>query len=197
MSNHKKIFIALTTLIVLLCVVLIFGAKQVVGSLSGKSNNLVSLQIQQQKLNNEQNDLANAKKEITKYKPLADLTKSIVPQDKNQAEVVREVVNLASANGITLSQVSFPQSDLSTPTTANSNLNLSQLTQVKGLTGVYQLPIIIQATNPVNYGQFINFLSSLEHNRRTAQVTNITLTPNTKNPSQLSFTISINDYIKP
>lgn len=197
--NSKRVYYGIVGLIVLLCLGLIIGAKIAVGKLSVKSNKLVSLQLQQQSLEAEESQLAEAKAEIKKYQPLADIAKSIVPQDKNQAETVREIVNIAGQSGISLSSITFAKSDLGAPgkKLTNAELNLSQLTPVKGLSGVYQLPITINETQSVNYNQFLNFLSQLEHNRRTAQVTDVALQPDLQNPSQLSFTLSINEYIKP
>ncbi len=197
--NSKRVYYGIVGLIVLLCLSLIIGAKIAVGKLSVKSNKLVSLQLQQQSLEAEESQLAEAKAEIKKYQPLADIAKSIVPQDKNQAETVREIVNIAEQSGISLSSITFAKSDLGAPgqKPTNAELNLSQLTPVKGLSGVYQLPITINETQSVNYSQFLNFLNQLEHNRRTAQVTDVALQPDLQNPSQLSFTLSINEYIKP
>lgn len=199
--TSKRFYFAMIGLVVLLCLGLVFGAHFAVLQLSDKSDKLVALQVKQQSLDDEQSQLAQAKQEIQKYQPLADTAKSIVPQDKNQAEAVREIVNIASSSGVSLSQISFPQSSLGSATgeASTAKLNLSQLTQVKGLLGVYELPITITADpgQPVSYSQFIDFLGQLENNRRTAQVTNIVLQPDANNPSQLSFILSINEYLKP
>lgn len=198
--TSKRVYYGIIGLVVLLCLALVVGAKVSIGKLATKSNNLVSLQLKLDSLNQEQSQLSDAKTEIKKYQPLADIAASIVPQDKNQAETVREIVSIANTNGINLSSVTFPKSSLGTPGKATSaSLNLSQLTPVPGLAGVYQLPITVSVdpSQPVGYNQFLNFLSSLEHDRRTAQVTDILLTPDAKDPSLLSFTLSINEYIKP
>lgn len=197
----KKVNLGLIAVVAILCLGLLIGAKIAVGTLATKSNHLVNQQLTQISLNNEQSELTNAKQDIKRYAPLADVAKTIVPQDKSQAEAVREIVNIASASGISLSGITFPKSDLGTPLAkpTNSTINLSQLTPVAGLSGVYELPITITSdiNQPASYSQFISFLQQLENNRRTAQVTNIMLNPNPKNPSELTFTLSINEYIKP
>ncbi len=70
---------------------------------------------------------------------------------------------------------------------------------VDGIPGVYALPITIQqeATAPITYAKFISFLQSLENNRRTAQVSNVNVTPNTQDRSKLTFSLTVNAYIKP
>jgi hypothetical protein len=64
---------------------------------------------------------------------------------------------------------------------------------------VYQQAITITSdTNkPILYSQLINFLNGLEHDRRTAQVNSITIQPVSGKPNYLSFTIALNEYIKP
>ncbi len=131
---------------------------------------------------------------------------------------MREIVNIAAANGVSLASITFPASTLgnlpngTTPSAGTSGstapsasggntkaASLSQLTPVKSIPGVYQLPITIKSdTNrPVQYEKFINFLSGLEHNRRTAQVVGIALQPDPDNPDLVNFNLTLNEYIKP
>jgi len=67
------------------------------------------------------------------------------------------------------------------------------------MAGVYNLQIIIQegTNSPVPYSKFIDFLSRLEQNRRTAQVTSIVLQPLATDRDNVSFTLTLNEYIKP
>jgi len=145
--------------------------------------------------------LVKNKQDIAKYSDLNTIAETIVPQDKDQAEAVREIVNLASQSGIPkLSSITFPTSSLgATVPTAKNNANLTQLTPVKGMAGVYQLQLTVSlaAADEVNYSQFTTFLSKLEQNRRTAQVIIITITPNPRDPNKVAFTLIINEFIKP
>lgn len=149
-----------------------------------------------------QASLAKNKQDIAKYGELNKIAETIVPQDKDQAEAVREIVNLASQSGISkLTSLTFPSSTLGAvglgvrPTSGN----LTQLTPVKGLTGVYDLQITVSQASgsEVPYGQLTNFLTKLEHNRRTAQVNSITVQPRQDNPNLVAFTLIIDEYIKP
>lgn len=198
----KRTNFSLIAIVILLCLALVVGARMATSALSDQSQKLITLQLKQASLDNEQSQLNSAKNEINKYSSLATIAKSIVPQDKDQAEAVREIVGIAEKSSISLSSITFPKSDLGSTApkaAANSKINLSQLTAVPGLSGVYELPITItsDSTRLVSFSQFISFLHQLENNRRTAQVTNVVLTPDTLNSSLLSFTLSINEYIKP
>jgi len=215
--TSKKLYFILLGVIALLFVGLIAGAYGVNKMLGQEATKLDSLKAKELALQQEQIGLKSAKKSIQQYADLENIAHSIVPEDKNQAESVREIANIAATNGISLASINFPASTLgnkasgSSATSSSSSSNasaapaasstktLSQLQSVKNIPGVYQLVITVSSDSqhPVPYYQFINFLSSLEHNRRTAQVSSITLQPDTKNHNNLSFTLTLNEYIKP
>jgi hypothetical protein len=151
-------------------------------------------------LNNQQVTLTKNKQDIVKYDDLNKIAKSIVPQDKDQAEAVREIVNIANQSGIRkLTSITFPSSTLGAKIGAKGDL--TQLTPVKGISGVYDLQITIAQTsdadNPVTYAQFLAFLRGLEQNRRTAQVSSINVQPDATVSGRVGFTLVIDEYIKP
>lgn len=197
--SSKQLFYVLWVTIVVLLAGLIGGAYGVDKLLSSQSKQLVRDRLQAAVLSQEQTQLTQDKKDIKTYQGLATIAQSIVPQDKDQAQTVRQIVNLAAQNGVTLSSITFPTSTLGNSGKTSSNLQLSQLTPVAGIPGVYGLQLTVQSnpTVPVPYGQFIAFLSALEHNRRTALVNGITLQPNNQNRNVLSFTLLLDEYIKP
>jgi hypothetical protein len=206
--NSKRVYFGMILLVTLL-VLANFGAV-FAGNLllQKKSQNLTDLKLQSKVLDAQQSSISQAKKDISKYAELEQISKSIVPQDKDQAVSVREIVKIADANKITLSTISFPASTLGQgaaaltsdgkPVKATTQA-LTQVQPVKGITGVYSLDITVQqdVTVPIQFPQFIAFLSALENNRRTSQVTSITVTPNPADRSQLSFNLTLQAYIKP
>jgi hypothetical protein len=70
---------------------------------------------------------------------------------------------------------------------------------VVGIPGVYYLQITVQSngSQTVPYNKFISFLDALEHNRRTALVSAIALTPDSKNSNNVGFNLTLDEYIKP
>ena len=195
---------------------LIGGAYGVNSLLSKESRKLTALKAKSQALVQEELALKKAKKDITKYAELEKITRAVVPEDKSQAEAVREIVNIAAANGISLASITFPASTLgntssgtvvpstapaasATSTATTTPKTLSQLQPVKNISGVYQLLVTVNSDSdkPVPYNRFINFLSDLEHNRRTAQVSSITLQPDNNNRNLLNFNLTLTEYIKP
>ena len=219
MINSKRLHLALIASIGLLLVALIGGTYEANNFLVQKASNLTALKAKSLALTQEEVSLSQAKKGIKQYADLTQIAKAVVPEDKSQAEAVREIVNIADSNGIKLSLISFPSSTLgssvaavgataptttTTPapvaSTGNSKTNsLSQLTPVVGLNGVYQLTISVDSDTsaPITYTRFIDFLSGIEHNRRTAQVSTISIQPDKDNSALLTFSLSLNEYIKP
>ena len=215
--NSRRVYYGLLGLVGILLVGLLAGTYGVNVLLQSRAQKLVDLKTQSQVITSQQIGLAKAKKEVTTYSELNTIARTIVPQDKDQAKAVLEITNLAAESGIPqLSSITFPQSTLGgsaaastststtttpTPTAAPtaSKGNLTQLTQVKGLNGVYQLQITIQQSpdNSVSYDNFLTFLSKLEQNRRTAQVSSISLKPDAKDNAKVGFTLVVNEFIKP
>ena len=198
--NSKRLNYLLIGLLVLLTAGLVIVAREANMLLENKSKTLVSLKASDLTTSSQQAQLSTDKKEIAKYSDLNTIAKSVVPQDKDQAEAVQEIVNLAADSGIgQLSSITFPPSTLGTTTSVKTPGGLTQVTAVKGISGVYDLQITItQGTDSeVPYSDFTMFLAKLEQNRRTAQVSSITVQPDQKNPSIVSFTLILDEFIKP
>jgi len=209
--NSKRVYYLMLSIVIILLFGGLFGATYGVNTLlQNRAKQLTDVKVQHSALTTQQESLASAKKQVAQYSDLEKIAKTIVPQDKDQAAAVREIVNLATASGIKqLNSVTFPASTLGTGTVkagsttitpaAGSKPGLTQLIPAVGLSGVYQLQITItqSSESKVTYNQFYDFLTRLEQNRRTAQVTGVTLQPDPQNPNVVAFTLIINEFIKP
>lgn len=200
----------MTSSIALLALAMVGGAIIANNLLGAEATKLSNLKAKSLALSKEQVNFDKAKQDIKKYSELQKITQAIVPEDKNQAAAVREIVNIAAANKISLSAITFPASTLgntagnksaTTPVPAanSKTAGLSQLQPVKNIPGVYELLITVQgdSARPVEYDKFISFLQALERNRRTAQVSTVTLQPDSENRKLLTFTLTLKEYIKP
>ncbi len=205
--NSKRAFYIMIGVIVLM--IGIVAGSVVVGDmlLHKQADKLVSLKADADVIDTQQNSLLQAKKDLEKYTTLGSTAKQIVPQDKDQARAVREIISIADQSDIKISSVTFPSSTLgqksatattgSTPATATTAL--TQAKPVKGIEGLYQLDIAIvsDTTTPTTYARLISFLDKLEQNRRTAQVSQIAIQPDSQNRNNLNFTLTVTVYIKP
>ncbi len=202
--TSKQVYFTMMSVVVLLGLGVVTSAYIGDHLLQSRSDKLVKLKLANAVLTKQQDSLKQVKNDIAKYSTLNKEAQAIVPQDKDQAQAVRELVKIASKTGVSLSSITFPASSLGSSngkaTTSKSQTSLSQVQPVKGLSGTYSMELTVaqqDTTSPVPYTSFVNFLNQLEHNRRTAQVTSINIQPSTSNAGLINFTLTLNLYIKP
>ena len=220
--SAKKVFYGLIVLSFLLCGLMVGTA--VLGNIVFKKQfeKLSELKAKNQVLEQQSLSLIKAKQDIEKYNELNEITRQIVPQDKDQARTVREISRIAQESGISLSSISFEASTLgekrsSTPAPSSGEASgssstpeqtatspaatsraLTQVKPVKGISGVYALGINIKTSDddPITYGQFLTFLEKLESNRRTAHVGRISVTPE-DGGANVTFSLTLNAFVRP
>ncbi len=200
--TSKKLYFILIAVLTLATLGLFGVAYGANGLLQSEAHKLAGAKANSDALNQQQIELAKNKSDIAKYDGLSKIAAAIVPQDKDQAQAIREIVNIAAQSGIhQLSSITFPASTLGATSvgTVRSPSGITQVTPVKGIPGVYdlQLTLTLDNANHVPYTTLINFLSKLEQNRRTAQVNSVTVQPDTNDPNQVAFTLILDEYIKP
>lgn len=182
----------------LLIAIVYFGNQ----SLKNESDKLVDLKAINQSLETQSSNLITAKQDLQKYSDLEEITNTIVPQDKDQARAVREIVTLAAQSGFELDSINFPQSNLGSAAKSDKKKadtdTITQAVPVEGIKGVYSLEAVIKSKGNLPYTQFLQFLEGLENNRRTAQVTSVRIEPATDGNSDfISFTLNVNLFLKP
>lgn len=187
--------------------------------ISEKSHQLVDLKLQSKTADDQLTSLAAAKKQLQKYSYFNDVVKTVLPNDKDQAQAVLDIFQMAAASGIALQNIQFPTSTLggratapatTTPATTTSptasstaNSSLTQAKPVSGIPGLYSLQLTITpqtgaqvpAASVTTYPKFLDFLNRIERDRRTAQITDVTVSPQTD--GSLNFTLVINIFLKP
>jgi hypothetical protein len=205
----------------LLCIIGFIGVF-VLGSstLKKKSNEMVNLKLQNQNADTELANLQAAKKQVEKYSYFKNIASTVIPNDKDQGQAVYDLSQMASQSGILLKSITFPTSNLgikslsipatsgtsstSSATSATAKAVVSQSKPVSGIPGLYSVQFTISPQTGPNippaqqdvYPKMIDFLSRIENNRRTAQITKVTIEP-VPNTDQLSFDFTVNIFIKP
>lgn len=208
----KRFFYVMVGVLVLLIVLIIGSVAGGNALLQKEADKLIALKIQNKIIEKQEVSLVQAKKDVEKYADIDKIAKAIVPQDKDQAKTAREISQIASESGIELKTITFQTSSLgnalpTAPKTEESKTDtktaipapaLTQIKPVPGINGVYSLEITISPVEqrPVLYRDFLVFLERLENNRRTAHVEKISINPS-KDGSSLTFTLTLNAYLKP
>src|SRR3990167_503139 len=188
-----------------------FGGKNIFATQSQK---MVELKLKSHTANAQLANLASAKKQVEQYAYFNDVAKTVLPSDKNQAQAVLDISQMANESGIAIQSITFPTSTLGAPETkktdkdvapASPSTVITQAKPVEGISGLYSLSLTIKpqtdpgtpASKQVTYGKFLDFLSRIENNRRTAQIASVTVNPTAGAGGQFSFQISVNIFIKP
>lgn len=219
--DSKRLRIVLQILLGLGAIFFVIMLVVGLSMLSSQSDKVTQLKLKDKTADAQLSSLASAKKDLQAYGYFKDIAKSVIPDDKNQAQALLDIFQLANEAGISISSVTFPTSSLgtsaskstssSTATDAKAASNktvLSQAKSVEGIPGLYSIELTISpetgtqvpAGKQVTYLKLINFLKKLENNRRTAQITQVNIQPagNEAGPSgTINFTLIINIFIKP
>lgn len=205
MTTKRIYWVMIGVDVILACGILgsvVLGDKM----LKKQSDVIISKKLENAVLENEQSALKQAKVDLEKYTELKQIAKQIVPQEKDQALTTREIIIMAESAGVNIGSIGFPSSNLGSAakkpadsTAASAPSAISQAKPVTGIKDLLELQIVVTSdTNkPSTYNQLISFLSKLENNRRTAQVSQISIQPDAKNTSSLNFSLTLTLYIKP
>lgn len=219
--TSKRLFLLLTGCLALLMALGVAGVWFGNNFLQKEAEEISALKVEGVILEDQQRSLVQAKKDIEKYSDLEQVVRTIVPQDKDQAKTVREFIKLADESGIRIAAITFPSSTLgqapktTTPAPAPTEggaqtpqaqqpatpaaPKTTQVKPVEGIPGLFQMEINVQSDSsvPVPYANLIAFLRKLEQNRRTAQVSNLTVSPSSEDRNLVTFSLILNVYIKP
>jgi hypothetical protein len=206
----KRIYLAMFGVNILLILLVIASVFLGDSLLKKQSDTIIATKLESAVLDKQQIALLQDKRDLAKYSDLKSIAKQIVPQEKDQALTTREIVSLANKAGIKIGSIGFPSSTLgniaakqtteaSPGTAAKTSSGISQAKPVTGISDLLALDIVVSSDNtkPSSYNQVIAFLASLENNRRTAQVSQISILPDGKDPSLLNFNLTLTVYIKP
>lgn len=200
--NSKQTFITLGIAVITIVGFSVYVTYSGATAMKERGENLTDLKLKYAVIDDRQNALIQAERDIKQYSDLEQIAKTIVPQEKDQARTVREITAIAEESGIPISSIQFPASALGNikkgaRTLAATNPEASQLTPVQGISGLYAMEITVASDRqqPVPYEQLLQFLENLEQNRRTAHVTNLAIQPDT-NRDLVTFTVTLNVYIK-
>lgn len=211
----KLIRFSLFGLLALMAVIFFATASVGQGKLSNKSEQLVDAKLKSKTVDDQLSSLELARKQIEKYSYFNDVAKTVIPNDKDQARAVLDISQQADQSGIALTSITFPASTLGGSTKSvsatgagSTTTAISQATPVTGIKGLYSLELtIIPLTGPttpaskvVTYPKFLDFLNRIEHNRRTAQITQVSIQPQSDKSGptgEINFSLTINIFIRP
>lgn len=191
--NSKQLHMALIGSCGLLIIIFITAVAFGVQLLQENSENLQAAVNEREAVEQQEVDLITAQADIDRYSELEELSKRIIPQEKDQARTVREIIQIAEQANVDITAINFPSSELGD----DDEQIITQATPAEGLRGLYELRITVQTGGNTTFSQLINFLEGLETNRRTSQVQSVNITPDRQNRNVLTPTIELSVYLSP
>ncbi len=214
--TSKRLRLALLGLIGVCGVLFVLVFINGLSKLSSKSDHLVDLKLQSKTADAQLASLAQAKKQVEKYSYFKDIAQTIVPTDKDQAQAVLDILQIASISGVTIQDITFPTSSLGAKTSesalsqssSTTKTVVSQAKPVTGIPGLYSIELTVThnvnvdapPSQEVTYPELQLFLIRMERDRRTAQITNVNIEPllkDNKPTPYINFTLTTNIFMKP
>ena len=144
----------------------------------------VKAELTSSALSDEQIDPLNTRRiQFKELSPLRAKLERALPREKKQSEVALQIQQLAAGSGMTVSNLSF----------LNSNGVPSSTSQAVKVKDYFAMPITFQLSG--SYPQLQSFLQRLEVLERYTSVTSLAI--DAGNTRSLTFTVNLNTFFKP
>lgn len=134
------------------------------------------------------------KQKVDSLSYVQELAGKVLPEEQEQSLTVAEISQFALRARLTVEDITFVDTTKTTTTKTKSTDKKAKSTIPKG---VSVIPMSIKFQDGSRYDYLLEFLKSVEDNRRKMQVTNISLTPDADNRSLLkTVTVELNLYVR-
>ena len=157
-----------------------------------KLNSEVSILLAEQDVVGQQIDAyKKTEKQIAELSFVEQLANQVLPQSKEQANVVAEIRQFITSSGLELESLS-----LKNGAGTITGLSNSQTEAAENLAGVRILPATAVIAPGARYESVLTLLRKIETNQRKMQVTEVGLTPVPGSDTLASVTINLNIYLR-
>ncbi len=182
--NAQKLYYTLLSLLGALVVFGGLGYYFATINLNSKTDALQQKLAAQAVTDDRAEQLRQTQKQFQKLAPILPRIEEALPKAKNQSDITLKLQQVAASNGMILPNISFLDSQ------APSNTS-----QTVKNGNILALPITFQLVG--TYDQLQSFLRSLESLDRYTAVTALTINRGDAKAQSLSFSLTINVYVKP
>ncbi len=186
--------------------------------LQTKAANVASIKAELAGVEAKESTFVRSRNELKQHEELKASIDRILPQDKDQARAIRELFAIAEESGIRITNITFPTSELgrktqtakpqtttegAQPQTQSQATNaVTQAKPVEGISGVLGISASVgfdkaAPNQPITFERFQQFLQKLELNRRTMQVSQVTITPTNQGEGEFDFSVNLTIFVKP
>lgn len=187
-QTHRILVVSLVLIILMSIAGLYFANKRLTSLANNTAKLNAKAEIDKEKLQ----AYRQTKLKVESLSYVDQLADKVLPADAEQSTVVAEISQFAARSGVAVDSVNFESNLKSAPVAANKGSKKAAIPA-----GVTTIPISIKLSNGVEYSNLLNFLQSIENNRRKSQITSIELSPDLANRSRLNqVRIVLNVYAR-
>lgn len=190
----KRVHYLLISLLILLFIVLLATLHFGISTMKKQSQKIIDAKLNIAKAQKTESIYSSNKELYLSNQDLAQKINDFIPTDKEQDLIVAQLNSYASQSQLTISAVSFPNSTLDPSIKQKVRTDISQATPVNGLTGVYEIPIVVTVsnTNPetINTDNLLKLLDLIESSPRNMRITSISYDAKS-NEIQLNITLFV------
>jgi Tfp pilus assembly protein PilO len=130
-------------------------------------------------------ELKRLEKDYQELLPLINKVKNILPEQKQQAEIIAQISTLATQSNLELTNLSFQSTTgLPGPTSQTENATIG---------GIKTMPVSFKITG--SFSQLLNLLEKFEHQERFMQVNSLAVSKTEDN--QLTVDLQLVVFLKP
>lgn len=145
------------------------------------------LKAQDELLSTELINAQQVREKLKEYSYLDNVTDEILPDSKNQSEVILLINQIGSEASVDITSFTFLGTD-------GQPSEKSQTEPLEGAGGILVFPVSIRFD--ASYSQLLSWLTKAEQNQRKMQVTALSIGKSAENPSELTVNIEINAYLE-
>ena len=187
---HYLIVAPVIMLVLILFATLYFG----ISVMKKQSQKIIDAKLNIAKAQKTETIYSSNKELYLNNQELAQKINDFIPTEKEQDLIVAQLNSFTNQSQLTISTISFPNSTLDPNSKQKVKTDISQATPVKGLNGVYEIPIVVTVTDTnsetVNTDNLLNLLDLIESSPRNMRITSISYDAES-NEIQLNITIFV------
>ena len=189
-NAHYLIVASVIMLVLILFATLYFG----ISVMKKQSQKIIDAKLNIAKAQKTETIYSSNKELYLNNQELAQKINDFIPTEKEQDLIVAQLNSFTNQSQLTISTISFPNSTLDPNSKQKVKTDISQATPVKGLNGVYEIPIVVTVTDTnsetVNTDNLLNLLDLIESSPRNMRITSISYDAES-NEIQLNITIFV------
>lgn len=205
LSKRDKILLGILGVAVFVCLYYILFLSPFINKIDAANGRVEQCKVEVQKIKDARNNIDKLKEEFEQLKITLEKYLEAVPEMEKNPEIAYNLKKLGDTNKVNISTLSIGEpsevksdsKDTKTETktdakaNAKTNTAANSSTDVKTMKKLYIIPVSINAKG--DYDPIMNYINSIEHDKRIAAINGAAITSNSQN-GDLMLSLTMNYY---